>query len=134
MFYKFHKNKCSFKLFKLIPEKHTYVTRNVYGIPLIKIKHNIFKNTFFPYVIIEWNKLDPNIWNAENFGIFNHNGIRLMTRLSLGLSHPREHKFNHNSQNCVNLFVVVVWISNQCLSFFSTVPYVMIKQPLSWAL
>ena len=103
MFYKFHKNKCSFKLFKLIPEKPTtYVTRNVYGIPLIKIKHNIFKNTFFPYVIIEWNKLDPNI------GIFNHNGIRLMTPLSPGLSHPREHKFNHNSQNCVNLFVVVV--------------------------
>ena len=26
-----------------------------------------------------------------------------MTRLRLGLSHLREHKFNHNFQNCINL-------------------------------
>ena len=25
-----------------------------------------------------------------------------MTRLRLGLSHPREHKFIHNFQNCIN--------------------------------
>ena len=25
-----------------------------------------------------------------------------MTRLRLGLSHLREHEFNHNSQNCIN--------------------------------
>ena len=68
------------------------------------------------------NKLDPTIRNTGSFGIFksnilkfirptprsffncyNHKGIRLMTRLCLGLSHLCEHKFIHNFQNCVNL-------------------------------
>ena len=44
--------------------------RNVGCIPLIKIKHNFFKNTFYPSAIIEWNKLDPGIWNTESLGIF----------------------------------------------------------------
>ena len=97
-------------------------TRNVYCIPLIKIKHNLFKNTFFPSAIIEWNKLDLAIRDAESLGIFqsntlkffrptprsffnyyNHKGIRLMTRLRLRLSRLREHKFNQNFQNCINL-------------------------------
>ena len=105
-----------------MPEKKSfYTTRNVGCISLIKIKYKFFRNTFFPYVTIEWNKLDPIIRNDESFGIFksnivkfiiptprsffnfyNHKGIRLMTRLSLGLSHLREHKFNHNFQNCIN--------------------------------
>ena len=48
----------------------SYATRNVDCIPLIKIKHNFFKNNFFPSVIIEWSKLDPAIRNAESLGIF----------------------------------------------------------------
>ena len=99
----------------------SYAMRNVDCIPLIKIKHNFFKNTFLSSAIIEWNKLDLAIRNAESLGIFksnilkffrptprsffncyNHKGIRLMTRLRLGLSHLREHKFNHNFQNCIN--------------------------------
>ena len=93
----------------------SYATRNVECIPQIKIKHNFFKNTCFLSAIIEWNKLDPAIRNAESLGIFksnilkffrptprsffncyNHKGIRLMTRLRLGLSRLREYKFNHN--------------------------------------
>ena len=130
MFYKIYKNKSPFYLFNLIPEKtSSYATRNVDCIPLIKIKHNFFKNTFFPSAIIEWNKLDPTIRNAESFCIFksnilkfirpaprsffkcyNHKVIKLMTRLRLGLSHLREHKFNHNFKNCINPLVVVVVI------------------------
>ena len=53
-----------------------------------------------------------------------------MTRHRLGLSHLHEHKFNHNFQNCVNPLVVVVWISNQRLTFFSNVSYLMIKESL----
>ena len=86
-----------------------------------KLNITFLKNTFFPSAIIEWNKLDPAFRNAESLGIFkssilkfiwpiprgffncyNHKGIRLMTRLRLGLSHLREHKFNHNFQNCIN--------------------------------
>ena len=107
MFQKIYKNKSPFYLFNLILEKTSfYATRNVDSIPLIKIKHEFFKSTFFPSTIIGWSKLDPTIRNAESFGIFksnilkfirptprsfsncyNHKGIRLMTRLRLGLSH-----------------------------------------------
>ena len=37
------------------------------------IKHNFYKNYFFPSSIIEWNNLDPNLLNSENFGIFKNN-------------------------------------------------------------
>ena len=107
MFQKIYKNKSPFYLFNLILEKTSfYATRNVDSIPLIKIKHEFFKSTFFPSTIIAWSKLDPTIRNAESVGIFksnilkfirptprsfsncyNHKGIRLMTRLRLGLSH-----------------------------------------------
>ena len=131
----------------------SYATGNVDCIPLIKIKHNFFKSTFFPSAIIEWNKLDPAIRNAESLGIFksnilkffrptprsffncyNHKGIRLMTR-PLG---EWAVYVNINSitifKTVLILFAVVVWISNQRLTFFSAVPYLMIKQSLSWAL
>ena len=108
--------------FNLIPDKiFSYPTRNVDCISLIKIKHNFFKNTFFPSAIVEWSKLDPTIQNAEIFffsktvssnlldppredffNCYNHKGIRLMTRLRPGLSHQRENKFNHNFQNCID--------------------------------
>ena len=41
-----------------------YSTRNTNNIPHFKVKHSFFKNTHFPSVIIEWNKLDPEIQNA----------------------------------------------------------------------
>ena len=36
------------------------------------------------------------------FFCHNPNGIKLLTRLLLGLSHPRENKFRHSLQDCVN--------------------------------
>ena len=30
------------------------------------------------------------------------NGLKLLTRLGLGLSHLNEHRFNHNIKNCIN--------------------------------
>ena len=60
-----------------IPEKtFSYATRNNDGIPLIKIKLNFFKNTFFPSAVIEWNKLGPTIRNVESFGIFKSNILK----------------------------------------------------------
>ena len=110
-------------------------------------------NITFSKAIIEWNKLDPAIRNVKSLGIFksnifkffrptprsffncyNHKEIRLMARLRLGLSHLREQKFNRNFQNCINPLCSCVWISNQRLTFFSTVPYLMIKESLPWTL
>ena len=73
------------------------------------------------YNLLEWNKLDKNIQQSKtikSFGnsllkigwltpkpVYNtHNptGLKLLTRLRLGLSHLNEHKFNHNFKDCVN--------------------------------
>ena len=122
MFYKISKSKSPQYLFNLIPEKtSSYVTRNAEHIPLLNIKHNFYKNSFFPSSIIEWNNLDPKLRNSENLSTFKNNvlkfirpkpnsffnccnlkGIRLITRLRLELSHLSEHKFKYNFRNCLN--------------------------------
>ena len=80
-----------------------------------------FKNSFFPSTVLEWNKLSPEIRNSESvhifkrkikkgvsidkcsiFNIHDPKGIKLLTRLRVGLSHLREHKFRHNFQNTLN--------------------------------
>ena len=82
MFYKIYKNKSLFYLFNLIPDKtSSYATKNIDCIPLIKIKHNFLKNTFFPSAIIECNKLDPTMRNAESFGIFKSNILKFIRLL-----------------------------------------------------
>ena len=121
-FYKIYKNKSPQYLFKLIPEKtHAYAIRNVDNIPCFKMRHNFYKNSFFPSTIIEWNNLDPTLRNSKRFVDFknsilefiraspsnvfncnNHKGIKLITRLRVGMSHLREHKFKHNFQDCLN--------------------------------
>ena len=80
-----------------------------------------FQNSFLPYAMKEWNKLDPDkrscqsyesfrkalqnfIRPSENkiFNIHDHVGTKLLTRLRLGLSHLREHKFRHNFEDTFN--------------------------------
>ena len=74
-----------------------------------------FKNSFLPYAIKEWNKLDSEIRNAETYAsfqkmllnftrpignntykIYDSVGMKLLTRLRLGFSHLPEHIFRHN--------------------------------------
>ena len=122
LFFKILNNRSPAYLFQLIPPLNkSYTTRGSNKIPLFKTKHNFFKNSFFPSTVIEWNKLDPAIRNSESFSLFKrsilsfirpaqnsifncHNirGIKLLTRLRVGLSHLREHKFKHNFQDSVN--------------------------------
>ena len=117
-FYKLFNSEHPNYLFKLIPLRSSnYVTRNIHNIPLFKTSHTFFKNSFFPSTIIEWNKLDHNIRISSSFNIFrksilkfirpsanslfnchNPKGIKFITRLRLGLSHLRQHKFKHNFQ------------------------------------
>ena len=84
--------------------------------------------------------LDQNIHNSESLNIFNkalfefirlsgstafncHNpkGVRLLTRLRLGLGHLREHKFKHSFQDSLNPSVAVVKILKRRLIYFLTV-------------
>ena len=80
-----------------------------------------FKNSFLLYAIKEWNKLDPEIRNAETYAsfrkmllnfirpigsssykIYDPLGIKLLTRLWLGFSHLSEHKFRRNFADSLN--------------------------------
>ena len=99
-----------------------YTTRSVQKreIPFFKTKTNFSKNTFFPAVILEWNKLDINSRNSASCNVFKRvilkftrpeldqmfnvnssEGLKF-TRIRLGLSHLADHKFRHNFQDCVN--------------------------------
>ena len=98
-----------------------YTTRNANNIPQFKVKHDFFENSFFASVVIEWNKLDQNICNIENLSIFkkkllkfirpssfsvlrchNPKGIKLLTRLRLGVSHLLEHKSKYGFLDLLN--------------------------------
>ena len=77
-----------------------------------------FRNSFFPSAITEWNKLDCDIRNSDSLNVFklsllkffrpvansvfeinNPYGLKLLTRLRLGLCHLCYHKFRHNFQD-----------------------------------
>ena len=89
--------------------------------PLLRQSRTFSKILFFSSVIIEWNNLDPNLRNSRSISVFkekilnfirpspnsvfdihNPKGIKLITRLRLGLSHLREHKFKHSFQDTIN--------------------------------
>ena len=99
----------------------SYFTRYVENVPSFKVRHDFFKNSFFPSTVIEWNKIHKNIRKSESLNIFkksnlefirpsqnrvynchNPKGIKLSTRLRVSLSHLREHMFKHSFQDTLN--------------------------------
>ena len=55
----FFKNQSPKYLFELISTaRQAYMIRHKNSVPLFNVKHDYFKNSFFPSTIIEWNKLD----------------------------------------------------------------------------
>ena len=120
-FYKIKNNGIPSYLAELIPsEFHLYNTWNKRNITTFSCKTDTFKYSFFPRTINEWNKLNFsirassfNIFRANLikiirpipnsvFGIFNPLGLKLITRLRLGLSHLNEHMFKHNFNDCIH--------------------------------
>ena len=98
-----------------------YNTRNADQVETYYCRTDIFKNSFFPYTIIEWNKLDIDIQKSKSYTTFRNTllklgrpiqrviyninnlvGLILLTGLRLGLSHLKEHRFKHNFQNRIN--------------------------------
>ena len=118
--FKIIKNESSPYLFNLLPNNpRQQITRNSNNFPIFRINHEYFKSTFFPSAILEWNKLDSFIRNSETFSLFkkrildfikqnpnhifniyNPVGVKYLTRLRIGFSHLKEHKFRHNFQDC----------------------------------
>ena len=105
-----------------IPSSHThYNTRNTDQVGTYYCRTDIFKTSFFPYTLIEWNKLDLDVWKSKSYATFRNTllklgrsiqraiysinnpvGLKLLTCLRLGLSHLNEHRFNHTFKNCIN--------------------------------
>ena len=115
LFYKIIKNQSPTYLFELIPTaRQAYMTRCEKSIPLLNVKHDYFKNSFFPSTVIEWNNLDSNVRISENMALFKKRILAfirpsanstfhcLSPRLRLGLSHLRFHKFKHSFQDTLN--------------------------------
>ena len=96
-----------------------------------------FKKKFLPYAIMEWNKLDSEIRNAETYASFRKMplncirttgnstvktydplGIQLLSRLRLGFSHLSEHKFRHNFADSLNLLCSCSLENESTVHFF----------------
>ena len=123
LFYKIFHEKSPSHLFQLIPpNNNVYAKRSSQSnkISSFKTRHNFFKHSFFPAVISEWNSLDVDIRSSFSINVFkkellkfirpvpnstcninDSKGLKLLTRLRLGLSHLGDHKFRHNFQDCV---------------------------------
>ena len=92
---------------------------NLFRLPVCRSEY--FKNSFFPYCVTEWNKLDPALKQSKSvstfkkallafirpklsciFNITDPLGLKLLTRLRVNFSHLREHKFRHNFLDTIN--------------------------------
>ena len=123
MLYKVKTSGLSLYLSKYIPKgNHSNNTRlNEGGLKIYHCRTGVFKYSFFPYAISERNKLDLQIRKANSllsfknvllklgwpfpkscFNIHNPVGLKLLTRLRVGLSHLNGYKFKHNFPNCIN--------------------------------
>ena len=108
----------------MIPKSnHSFNTQQLHKVASFYCRTDIFKNSFFPSIIDEWNKLKPEIRTIDSFlklrkfilnldnghplfnpiyNIFNPIGLKYLTRLCLELSHLNEHKFKHNFEDYIN--------------------------------
>ena len=150
-FYKYKSYGIPPYLFQLTPhESHSYNTRNFEDVPTYRCRTDLFNNSFFPWTICEWNKLDLGIHKSTysvcrqyllkvirpqpsaTFNVCNFVGLRILTRLRLGLSHLNEHRFNHNSQNCINpLCTCSLEVESTSHFFLHCLHYNDICEPLS---
>ena len=78
-FYKIFKYQCPKYLFDRIPKlTRLYPARNANSISRFKVILSFFRNPFYPSVIIEWNKLGPEIQTAPSLNISKKNIFKFM--------------------------------------------------------
>ena len=65
-------------LYELIPKSNDNCnTQNFDHIDSYYCRTNIFKYSFFPYKIVEWNKLDTNLKNAKSYLCFRNSLLKI---------------------------------------------------------
>ena len=120
--YKIKHNNCPFYLTKLLPT-NCYSLHSNRPRTVLKVRTERFKSTFFLSCSFNWNQLGLNIQNYSSIEIFKRallsfirpkpakvykihhpKGLKLLTRLRLGLSHLHEHKFRHNFNDTIDPF------------------------------
>ena len=102
-------------LFHILPvsKNRHYSTRSQSKLELSQFftRSKSFSNSFFPYCMKEWNKLDTKIKKAllvfckteENslFNVHNPIGVKYLNRLRKNFRHLNEHNFHHNLKDTV---------------------------------
>ena len=105
----------------LSPPNRHYIRRKYCKIRQIFCRTETFSNSFLPQTIREWNKFDNSICQAPSYSVFRKalldfirptanstfgnngvSGLKLLTRLFVGFSHLRKHKFKYNFQDTLN--------------------------------
>ena len=125
-----------------INDNQVYKTRasEYSNIKRFRTRTENFKQSFFPFFVNEWCKLDISLRKAENikcfksmlknffnskqkslFAIHDPAGVKLLPRLRLKLSHLNEHKFRHNFKDAIALCVTVAPKLKQQTTFFTCV-------------
>ena len=111
--YKIKHNDCPLYLTELLPNVKSsgYSLRSNQSLYYSRTER--FEASFFPSSTYNWNKLDIYTWallkfirhtSANVYKIHHPRGLKLLTRLWLGLSHLREHKFRHNFNDTIDPF------------------------------
>ena len=123
-FYKIVKGMAPQYLCDLLPPNRTVGNpRSRLAIYPMQIRTERFRNSFFPFCINQWNNLDscirdlPSISRFKRaifgfirpkpspvFKVDNNRGLFLLTRLRVGFSHLREHKFRHGFLDTLDPF------------------------------
>ena len=118
--YKIISTKSPPELYELIPplqRSHRYPG----CFKTLRCRTELFQNSFLPFTVNEWNKLDPDIKNSDSYeifrkkllvfirpvgnsmyGIYDPFRVKLINRLRLSFIRLREHKFRHNFADTVN--------------------------------
>ena len=74
---------------------------------------NLSYTAFRKHFIDEFRRISNSVFN-----IHNPVGIKLLTRLKLGLNHLNEHTFNHKFQNCTSLTCICSFENESTTHFF----------------
>ena len=108
-------------LYELIPPLQRS-HRNTGFFKTWRCRTELFRNSFLPFIVNEWNKLDSDIQNSDScgifckkllafirpvgnsmYGIYDPFGVKLFNRLRLDFRRLPEHKFRHNFADTANL-------------------------------
>ena len=136
-------------LFDLIQQNnHLYNTRFWKMLQYFIVELMLSSTLFFLSIILEWNKLERKIRQSSSiltsrnsllkigrpaprpiYNIQNPIGLKLLTRLRLGLSNLNEDKFNDNFKDCLNLLCSCRgWILSP-ISFCTVITSLIFEKP-----